>query len=204
MGNRAIVKAKNNDNKGVYLHWNGGRDSVEAFLKYCELKGFRNFEDDYGMARFCQVVGNYFGGCLSIGIIDDPLNWEVDNGIYEVEGWKIAGRKDFEGREQQKYELTEMLIDIDEAQPTNQQLGKDFFTADEVPTETIKVNDKVYMQEFDGTYKKYEVVGIGEDKVVNGSNRLGVPFVNRFCRDDGDYSWNPNNYITEKIIKKAI
>ena len=33
MGNSAIIKAKNNDNKGVYLHWNGGRDSVEALLK---------------------------------------------------------------------------------------------------------------------------------------------------------------------------
>ena len=31
MGNRAIIKAKGNDNKAVYLHWNGGRDSVEAF-----------------------------------------------------------------------------------------------------------------------------------------------------------------------------
>lgn len=37
MGNRAIVKPEGKD-IGVYLHWNGGIDSVTAFLKYCELK----------------------------------------------------------------------------------------------------------------------------------------------------------------------
>jgi len=56
MGNRALIKAKDNTNKAVYLHWNGGRDSVEVFLKYCELRKFRGFDDDYGMARFCQIV----------------------------------------------------------------------------------------------------------------------------------------------------
>ena len=44
MANRAVVTTKENmDNNGfgVYLPWNGGRDSVRAFLKYCELKGYR-------------------------------------------------------------------------------------------------------------------------------------------------------------------
>ena len=203
MGNSAIVKAVGNDNKGVYLHWNGGRDSVEAFLKYCQLRGFRGFQDDYGMARFIQVVSNFLGGDgLSIGITDEPLNWVTDNGIYEVEGWEIVGRKDFEGREQRSHGLLELLIAIDEAQPAKQQLG-DYITAEEVPTETIKIGDKVFMQELDGTYKKYEVVGIGKDKFVNGYNSLGQPFVNRYSRD-GDYSWNPNNYITGKTVRKAI
>ena len=37
MGNRAVITTKENMyNNGVaiYLHWNGGRDSVEAFLEY--------------------------------------------------------------------------------------------------------------------------------------------------------------------------
>ena len=55
MGNRAIIKPEGK-NIGVYLHWNGGIDSVTAFLKYCELRGFRAFDDAYGMARFCQIV----------------------------------------------------------------------------------------------------------------------------------------------------
>ncbi len=62
MGNRAVITTP--DKKmGIYLHWNGGRDSVEAFLHYCELHGFRSPDrDPYGWARLCQVIGNFFGG----------------------------------------------------------------------------------------------------------------------------------------------
>ena len=42
MENRAIVKPKD-QNVGVYLHWNGGIDSVTAFLEYCKLKDYRDF-----------------------------------------------------------------------------------------------------------------------------------------------------------------
>ena len=31
MGNRAVITTEKKD-LGIYLHWNGGRDSVEAFL----------------------------------------------------------------------------------------------------------------------------------------------------------------------------
>jgi hypothetical protein len=38
MGNRAIIT--NKDKKiCIYLHWNGGRDSIEAFLTFCRMKG---------------------------------------------------------------------------------------------------------------------------------------------------------------------
>ena len=60
MGNRAVITTskstdiKNSTDIGIYLHWNGGRDSVQAFLKYCELKGYRSPEkDNYGWARLC-------------------------------------------------------------------------------------------------------------------------------------------------------
>lgn len=69
MGNRAVITTSQSKDVqtsidiGVYLHWNGGRDSVEAFLSYCKLRGFRPPERDcYGWARLCQVIGNFFGG----------------------------------------------------------------------------------------------------------------------------------------------
>lgn len=37
MGNRAIIKGKNQA-LGVYVHWNGGYDLVNAFCIYCKLK----------------------------------------------------------------------------------------------------------------------------------------------------------------------
>lgn len=191
MGNRAIIKAKGNNNKGVYLHWNGGRDSVEAFLKYCELRGFRGFDNDYGMARFCQVAGNFFGADgLCIGVTDCVESCG-DNGVYIIEGWKIVGREGFSGNEQRMYDLEEMLIAIDQAQPTNQQLG-DYLTSKEVKRESLRVGDVVYMREPDGRYKKYTVVGINED---------GEPYVNMYCNNSMGYSENPNNYVRSEFVR---
>lgn len=199
MGNLAIIKAKGNDNKAVYLHWNGGRDSVEAFLKYCELRGFRHFNTDYGMARFCQVVGNFFGADgSSIGITDDVSSCG-DNGVYVIDGWEIVERIDFEGFEQSEHNLEEMLIEIDNAQPLNQQLG-DYLKATEVPTYTLKIGDSAYVMESDGTVNKYNVVGFGEDEFVNGTKVLGVPYVNKYM-NDGVYSSNINNYITSETAR---
>lgn len=205
MGNRAIIRQAGK-HTGVYLHWNGGRDSVEAFLKYCELKGYGGFETDYGLARFCQVVGNWFGGSHSLGIVTDVYDSDangLDNGIYAVKGWEIIGRVPSNIREQDNYPLLECLLSIDEAQPEKEQLGKKFLTAPIVPTSEIKIGDRVFvMDNIDNTVSEYEVVGIGEDKWVNGHKALGVPFVNRFL-NDGDYSHNPNNYLWEEKYRLA-
>lgn len=40
MGNRAVITTPDK-NLALYLHWNGGRDTVEPLLKYCELQGYR-------------------------------------------------------------------------------------------------------------------------------------------------------------------
>ena len=128
MGNRAVITTKENmDNNGVgvYLHWNGGRDSVRAFLKYCELKGYRAPSDDnYGWARLCQVIGNFFGGSTSLGIDTvnnlDCNNW--DNGVYLIEGWEIVGRMYFEGEEQDEYDLVGMLKTINDSMPESERI----------------------------------------------------------------------------------
>ena len=107
MGNRAVITTERKD-LGVYLHWNGGRDSVEAFLKYCELKGYASPErDTYGWARLCQVIGNYFGGTNSVGIsrYEESDRDNFDNGVYIIENWKIIGREFNRGSEQREYDL---------------------------------------------------------------------------------------------------
>ena len=129
MGNRAVITTRenfNNDGVGVYLHWNGGRDSVQAFLTYCKMKGYRKpTSDNYGWARLCQVIGNFFGGELSIGIDTcSHLDYDnYDNGTYIIDGWDIIDREYFNGNEQYNYDLYGMLCDIDNAQPTREQLG---------------------------------------------------------------------------------
>lgn len=126
MGNRAVITTKEKK-IGIYLHWNGGRDSVEAFLTYCNIKGYRDLTSDktYGMARLVQVIANFFGGSTSIGIgsYSELDTDNGDNGVYIVEGWDIVKREYFEGYEQDHKPLLQMLEEIDKSQPQEEQLG---------------------------------------------------------------------------------
>lgn len=198
MSNSAVIKGRGINNKAIYLHWNGGKDSVEAFLKYCELRGFREFNgsDGYGIARFCQVVGNYFNGGLSLGITEGGDYG--DHGAYIVDGWEIVDREHFTGIEQQEYDLEEMLIEIDKAQPANQQLG-DYLTSPEIKKEDIKIGDIVFIRNIKGHFEKHEVIGIGKDRHVNGTNTLGLPYVSRWGLPNPED--NINNYIEEETVR---
>ena len=129
MGNRAVITTRENfDNNGVgvYLHWQGGETSVKAFLKYCEMRGFRApDEDNYGWARLVQVIANFMGGDgLSVGIdtVDhlDCDNW--DNGTYIIKGWEIVGHE-YDAPTKDRHTMEEILRVIDRAQPEKQQLG---------------------------------------------------------------------------------
>lgn len=202
MGNTAIIKPENGT-QGVYLHWNGGRDSVEPFLEYCKLKGYRGLDQDtsYGLSRLAQVVGNFFGGSTSLGVVDKLSNTDkaagcLDNGIYLVSGWDIVGRIPEYAREQREYNRLEMLIAIDEAQPMKEQL-KSYLGATEIPTKDLKVGDMVYHMDFTGEIKQHKVVGFGDDKTyVNGSIRNGIPYIDKYgC------SSNPNNYLEEETVR---
>lgn len=198
MGNRAVITTRKRD-LGLYVHWNGGRDSVEAFLRYCELRGFRCPEqDDYGWARLCQVVANYMGGNgLSVWIMPYTTDEEMvtcgdDNGVYVIEGWRIVDRvyplEDFE--EQEGYDLGAMLLAIDASQPEDQRLGE-FLKAEEVPVSDVRIGDRIWLSTFRG-WESGKVVGIGEG-FVNGRDMTGVPYTDIYasCMDPKD---NRNNY----------
>ena len=133
MGNRAVITTstsedvKNSKDIGIYLHWNGGRDSVEGFLKFCELAGYRSPDvDNYGWAQLCRIIGNFFGDGMSVGIDTcDHLDCDnYDNGVYIIRNWKIVDRKYFNGKEQSKFPLIEMLKAINNSQPENQRLDE--------------------------------------------------------------------------------
>lgn len=206
MGNRATVKPVG-QNVGVYLHWNGGIDSVSAFLEYCNLKGYRDFggkyADGYGIARFCQVVGNFFGGGLSVGIEFDAketkeyAEW-LDNGVYIIDGWDIVRRvSPSDGRE--GYDHTELLIEIDKRQPESEQLGEDYILAEYTDVTDVNVGDKVYVLDYNGKPTIYTIAGIApEGTIRNGGDVSNLPYVDKYGKD-GDYSWNINNYLRDKV-----
>ena len=112
MGNRCLIAFKEKESKKkkeevpcIYLHWNGGRDSVEAFLDASKRLGVRTNDQFYGMARMTQIISNYLGGTLSIGI-SNVGDWDLgflDNGVYWVDGLEIYDRTDtYDGFEEQK------------------------------------------------------------------------------------------------------
>ena len=195
MGNRAVITTT--DKKiGVYLHWNGGRDSVSAFLKYCELRGFRSPSYDcYGWARLCEVIANFFGpDGLSVGI-DEYSRLDTDNGdngVFVIDGWKIVGRIHSHG-EQMAYPLGEMLKAIDDAQPEGHRLGG-FLEAIEIPVDELRIGDKVYLKRYGRMPEPCEVVGFGEHDAVNGRGFLGKPYAKLYGDEVKGYEMNPNNY----------
>lgn len=210
MGNRAVITTRenfDNDGIGIYVHWNGGRDSVEAFLAYCEARGFRSpsQDDSYGFAQLARVIGNFFGNGLSLGINRvgslDCNNY--DNGVYIIDGWNIVGREYFKGDEQNSYDLVEMLIAIDEAQPPKEQLGAKYFKATPKKREDLKIGDFVYVFDCDGKYSVERILGFGEDRFVNGMNVKGLPFVLKYNKDGRGLKAvdNPNNYLTEEVYR---
>ena len=208
MGNRAVITTKKNfenNGIGIYLHWNGGRDSVEAFLKYCELKQYREPDkDNYGWARLCQAIGNFFGGSTSVGIdVVGNLDCDnYDNGVYFIEGWKIVGREYFDGAEQMNYKLEDMLADIDESMPKDEQLGE-YLKAKEIPTSEVKIGDNVLLMDYNGKVEKHKVMGFGKKDWVNGFNTNGVPYVDLYGDSEKGYDWNCNNYIHTETVRIA-
>ena len=119
MGNRAVLAFVNDEGKkdknsvGIYLHWNGGRDSVEGFLQTAKDYGLRS--GSYGVARLTQIIANGLGGTLSLGV-DLLKNLDCDNydnGVYWIDqNFNIVDREyisrpDF--KEQQQYSLTSFV-----------------------------------------------------------------------------------------------
>jgi len=99
MGNRAVITASESKTKGVgiYLHWNGGPESIAAFLQVCKDREYRSPGSDqsYAMARLTGVIHEFFDGGLSVGLGDisnlDTDNF--DNGVYVIGGdWEVTGR----------------------------------------------------------------------------------------------------------------
>jgi hypothetical protein len=93
MGNRAVI-AFEGSKTGIYLQWNGGVSSVRAFLDSAKELGVRS--DSYGVARLAQIIGNFFGGSLSIGVgsVDSLDCNNFDNGLYWVNReWQIVKRE---------------------------------------------------------------------------------------------------------------
>lgn len=100
MGNRAVITASTEPNGlGIYLHWNGGIESVLAFVDVAKARGFRDpaSDESYGMARLCGLLHEFFGvnesTSLGLGTLDRLDCDNFDNGVFVIgKGWTIVSR----------------------------------------------------------------------------------------------------------------
>ena len=99
MGNRAVISFQDSSENtldtsqvGIYLHWNGGLESIEGF---CKAATDLNISEP---ARFIQMLGNWFGGNKSLYVdIISRLDYDnYDNGAYVISKasgeWKVVKR----------------------------------------------------------------------------------------------------------------
>mgnify|MGYP007069933479 CR=1 FL=1 len=189
MGNRAVITTEenfNNNGIGIYLHWNGGYDSVYPFLEYAKLRRLRS--GGYGWARLCQIIGNYFGGTLSIGV-DRICKLDCDNGdngIYLIDdNFNIVGRKYYEGMEQNIYPFKDMLLSIDKAQPEDDRI-EDYINGIPINENTnLSIGDTiVFLDSLDSRCRTSKIYGFDKD---------GNAYINYFTKNNPMN--NPNNYI---------
>lgn len=184
---------------GIYLHWNGGRDSVEGFLTYCKLKEYTSPEIRCGgnWAGLVQVITNFLGDATSVTIdtVDRLPSSKGDNGVYIIKDWEIIDRKLFDGREQDEYDLYDMLATIDEKMPEKERFGEEFIYSEEINTSDLNTGDIVFKWNGPGEYEKGEVVGFSD------SDSKRTPYINIYPDENGDYSKNPNNYIKDETVR---
>ncbi len=115
MGNRAVVTVEGSK-VGVYLHWNGGAESINAFLKAAKDLEIRDPVDDptYFYARFTQMIANWFGDTTSIGVGDlETLDTDNgDNGVYVIGAdFKIVKRLHGRERDRSNKKKTDEIYD---------------------------------------------------------------------------------------------
>lgn len=99
MGNRCVITTApyRAGNTGIYLHWNGGEESVTGILEACRELGYRSPEKDcYGWAAIAYAVGLLFRyDGLSVGV-DTVKRLDTDNGdngTWLIRDWEIVGNK---------------------------------------------------------------------------------------------------------------
>lgn len=201
MGNRAVI-IEFGKQEGIYLHWNGGRDSVDPMLYYA--KHFLNMKLSILTSNIKKV--EFVATCLGVSpeyssdyTKLDCDNW--DNGVYVIDAdFKIIERMFFKGEEQEEYNFINFLLEIDENMPKRFQKGREFilkylaceevekdliYTKDDKAEEYInydRVNDLLQVGDtiyYHGEFKK--IIGKNNEDhelIVNGSDISKSVFYN--------------------------
>lgn len=107
MGNRATITFEPyyKSSPCIYVHWNGNKQSVEAFCEAARTLKYRDPSSDpsYAFARFTGLLAVFYGLdndiYLGVGTNKELNSAGDDNGVYVLgEDWDIVERRDVHGR----------------------------------------------------------------------------------------------------------
>lgn len=213
MGNQAIIVGENS-NIGLYLHWNGGMDTVKPLLDYCALiapqGGLGERFHNSGLTIITTVMSNFFGndgGNVDVvSVSGNKSDIPYDNGIYVVDGWEIVERRRKNGQttEQDSYDYKEVMRTLDSRQPERNQIPE-LVESELTYPEDIKIGDKivtrkVWQKENDPhALEVHKVIRFGEDRYINGYNVHGKPFTDKYGEDNiNSYTIEPAYVLKEK------
>lgn len=99
MGNRAVISfSERRAAPSIYLHWNGGRASVEGFLEGCRSGGYKATGDaDKDTQFIARAIAPFFiqnGEVGRLTVYEQPVGRaDCDNGN---NGWYIIDQKTLE------------------------------------------------------------------------------------------------------------
>ena len=99
MGNRAVINMVDSD-VAIYLHWNGGRDTVEPVLEVAKEYGLTG--DNAGMNDLYKMFHNMLSSDMTetayVGTIPEYNGTASgDNGVYIIDkNFNIIDRLEFE------------------------------------------------------------------------------------------------------------
>ena len=130
MGNRAYIGFENNPIH-IYVHWNGGLESVKAFCDVAKERGFRDPTGDpmYAMARLTGLIHEFFGvtDSTSLGICAFTSQEDeqesvafADNGKYVIgKDWQIIRHYQYDYDDKEK--IVELNTSIDSLSENNKE-----------------------------------------------------------------------------------
>ena len=99
MGNRAVITQSIDDNApAIYLHWSGGRESINGFLSAARAIGMNGKSANTIDAISALIAVHFFNTAVNVSTVyreeyaqTDRDNW--DNGVYVIDGsLKITSR----------------------------------------------------------------------------------------------------------------
>ena len=114
MGNRAVIRTPNSS-KGVYCHWNGGRDTVEGILEFLKRNKYKFDTEEELLKKISEVYINCFSSRDRVEDVETLDMNNGDNGTYFIDRIRleIVGRMYNEGEEQQVHPLDDLVAYIE-------------------------------------------------------------------------------------------